>query len=188
MPPAPHERRTAMTGTTTQRTMRLWAGVLLAVAIALVTALLAALGGGAAEAQQSGSVNLDVDKSVSPRTVLVGERQVFTVRITNRGTARARGVRMRDPLPSAVRFIRAETSRHVPGSCGIADRVVRCRLGTLRPGRSVTVRIHVRPVVAGSYVNRAFASFGDSTSRADGLSADEPSDAARAEVAEEPAR
>jgi uncharacterized repeat protein (TIGR01451 family) len=182
LPPAPHERRTGMTGTTPQRTVRLWAGVLLAVAIA-AAALLASLGGGAAEAQQARSVNLDVDKSVSPRVVQVGERQAFTVRITNRGSDRARGVRMRDPLPSAVRFIRAETSRHVPGSCGIADRVVRCRLGTLRPGRSVTVRIHVRPVVAGSYVNRAFASFGNSAGRASELSADESSDAARAEVA-----
>ena len=187
MPPAPHERRTGMTGATTQRTVRLWAGVLLAGAIALVATLLVTLGGGAAAAQQARGVNLDVDKSVSPRVVQVGERQVFTVRVTNHGSARARGVRMRDPLPSAVRFIRAETSRHVPGSCGIADRVVRCRLGTLRPGRSVTVRIHVRPVVAGSYVNRAFASFRNSTSRASGLSADESSDAARAEVAEEPA-
>jgi uncharacterized repeat protein (TIGR01451 family) len=175
-----------MTGATTTRTVRLWAGVLLAVAIA--AALLAVLGGGAAGAQEARRVNLDVDKSVSPRTVLVGERQVFTVRVTNHGSARARGVRMRDPLPSAVRFIRAETSRHVPGSCGIVDRVVRCRLGTLRPDRSVTVRTHVRPVVAGSYVNRAFASFGNTTSRVGGLSAGESSDAARAEVAEEPAR
>jgi uncharacterized repeat protein (TIGR01451 family) len=184
LPPAPHERRTGMSGTTTtQRTVRLWAGVLLAVAIA-AAALLAVLGGGAAGAQAARGVNLDVDKTVSPRTVQVGERQVFTVRITNRGSARAREVRMRDPLPSAVRFIRAETSRHVPGSCGIADRVVRCRLGTLRPHRAVTVKIHVRPVVAGSYVNRAFASFGNSASRTSGLSADESSDAARAQVAE----
>ena len=185
--PPPHERRTGMTGTTTPRTVRLWVGMLLAVAIA-AAALLAALGGGAAAAQEARSVNLDVDKSVSPRTVQVGERQVFTVRITNRGSTRAREVRMRDPLPSAVRFIRAETSRHVPGSCGIEDRVVRCRLGTLRPDRSVTVKIHVRPVVAGSYINRAFAGFRNSTSRASGLSADESTDAARAEVAEEPAR
>lgn len=172
-----------MSGTTRPQKVRLWAGVLLAGAIA-ATALLAVLGGGAAEAQVTRGVDLDVDKSVSPRTVTVGERQVFTVRITNEGSVRARGVSMRDPLPSAVRFIRAETSRHVPGSCGIADRVVRCRLGTLRPNRSVTVRIHVRPVVAGSYVNRAFASFRNSTSRADGLSADESTDAARAQVAE----
>jgi uncharacterized repeat protein (TIGR01451 family) len=176
-----------MSGTTTPRTARLWAGVLLAGAIA-AAALLAALGGGAAEARQARGVDLDVDKSVSPRVVLVGERQVFTVRVTNHGSARARGVRMRDPLPSAVRFIRAETSRHVPGSCGIEDRVVRCRLGKLRPDRTVTVKIYVRPVVAGSYVNRAYASFRNSTSRASGLSADESTDAARAEVAEEPAR
>ena len=72
---------------------------------------------------------------------------------------------MRDPLPSAVRFIRASTSREVPGSCGIEDRVVTCRLGTLRVDRTVTVKIYVRPVVAGSYTNRAFASFDNSGAR-----------------------
>jgi uncharacterized repeat protein (TIGR01451 family) len=104
-------------------------------------------------------VDLVVKKTVSPKSVQVGERQVFTVKITNEGSTRARGVRMTDPLPREVRFLRASTSREVPGSCGIEDRVVECRLGALRADKTVTVKIYVRPVVAGSYVNRAYASF-----------------------------
>ena len=56
--------------------------------------------------------------------------------------------------------------------------MVSCSLGTLRAGRSATVEIRVRPVVAGSYTNRAFASFGSPRSLA--LGASEASDAARA--------
>ena len=142
----------------------LWAATLVAGALAAVGALLLVLGG-AAGAQEARFVDLDVEKTVNPTTVQVGDPQTFTVRITNDGTTRAERVRMRDPLPSKVRFIRASTSREVRGSCGIEDRVVTCRLGTLRADRTVTVKIHVRPVAAGSYTNRAFASFAKSGAR-----------------------
>ena len=121
-----------------------------------------------------------VKKTVSPKSVQVGERQVFTVKVTNEGSTRAGGVRMRDPLPREVRFLRASTSREVPGSCGIEDRVVECRLGKLRADRTVTVKIYVRPVVADSYVNRAYASFRNTN----GLLVDEDKDAARAAITE----
>ena len=167
-----------MTGNATRRTVRVWAGALLAGALA--AALLLALGGGAAGAQEARSVDLVVKKTVSPKSVQVGERQVFTVKITNEGSTRAEGVRMRDPLPRAVKFLRASTSREVPGSCGIEDRVVECRLGKLRADRTVTVKIYVRPVVADSYVNRAYASFRNTN----GLLVEEDKDAARATVTE----
>ncbi len=173
-----------MTDTTTGRRARPWVATLVAGALASVGALLVVVGGGAAGAQEARFVDLDVDKTVHPRTVQVGERQTFTVKITNDGTTRAERVRMRDPLPSKVRFIRASTSREVPGSCGIEDRVVTCRLGTLRADRTVTVKIYVKPVEAGSYTNRAYASFDNSSARASDVS--EVSDAATAHV-EEPA-
>ena len=157
----------------------------------IVVAMLAlALSGGTAlgasppETADARGADLDVRKTVYPREVRVGERQTFTVKVTNEGTRRAEGVRMRDPLPSKVRFIRASTSREVPGSCGIDDRVVTCRLGTLRADRTVTVKIYVRPVVAGSYTNRAYATHGNLGALGPG--APEDSDAARAVV--EPAR
>lgn len=166
-----------MTNTkTTGRTIGLWAAALLAGALAATFALLATLSA-AAGAQETRAVDLAVKKTVSPRTVQVGEKQTFTIRITNEGTTRAEGVRMRDPLPSKVKFIRASTSREVPGSCGIEDRVVTCRLGNLGPDKTVTVKIYVKPVVAGSYTNRAYASHANPA----GLQL-EDSDAARAVV------
>lgn len=170
---APGRTEDVMRNPTKGRTVN----VLLVLALAASAALVVTLSG-AAVAQDSRAVSLDVDKTVSPRTVEVGERQVFTVKIKNRGSTRAEAVRMRDPMPSKVRFLRAATSRQVAGSCGIENRVVRCRLGTLRPGRAVTVRMHVRPVVAGAYTNRAFASFGGFSALGRGDS--EVSDAARA--------
>jgi uncharacterized repeat protein (TIGR01451 family) len=167
-----------MIGNATRRTVKAWAGVLLAGALA--AALLVGLGGGTAGAQEARSVDLVVKKTVSPKSVQVGERQVFTVKVTNEGSTRAKGVRMTDPLPREVRFLRASTSREVPGSCGIDDRVVECRLGALRADKTVTVKIYVRPVVAGSYVNRAYASFRNTN----GLLVEEDKDAARAEVKE----
>ena len=156
---------------------------------ALLTLALALCGGTALgdtppETADARGTDLDIRKTVYPREVRVGERQTFTVKVTNEGARRAEGVRMRDPLPSKVRFIRASTSREVPGSCGIEDRVVACRLGDLRPDRAVIVKIHVEPVVAGSYTNRAYASHGDPGALGPG--APEDSDAARAVV--EPAR
>ena len=169
-----------MTNTTAGWMGRLWVAALLAGTLAAAVLLLA-LGGGSANAQEARSADLALKKTVSPKSVPVGERQVFTVKITNEGSTRAEGVRMRDPLPSAVRFIRATTSREVPGSCSIEDRVVNCRLGKLRADGTVTVKIYVRPVVADSYTNRAYASF----SNANGLLVEEESDAARAEAVEE---
>ena len=171
-----------MTNTkTTGLTIGLWAAALLAGALAATFALLATFSV-AAGAQETRAVDLAVKKTVSPRTVQVGEKQTFTIRITNEGTTRAEGVRMRDPLPSKVRFIRASTSREVPGSCGIEDRVVTCRLGNLGPDKTVTVKIYVKPVVAGSYTNRAYASHTSSSARTLELDDSDNSDVARALV------
>ena len=52
-----------------------------------------------------------------------------------------------------------------------------CRLGNLGADKTVTVKIYVKPVVAGSYTNRAYVSYTNPT----GLQL-EDSDAARAVV------
>ena len=172
-----------MTDMTTARPgRRLWVAALLAGALAVTAALLIALGGTAGAQTAQGGPDLALKKTVYPRAVQVGERQTFTIRITNEGTGRAEGVRMTDPLPSKVRFIRASTSREVPDSCGIEDRVVTCRLGNLGVDKTVTVKIYVRPVVAGSYTNRAYVSYGSPSARALESDTSDNSDAARALV------
>ena len=167
-----------MTDTAAGRRARPWVALVAGAFAVMAALLLVVLGGGTAGAQEARSVDLDVDKTVHPRTVQVGDRQTFTIRVTNDGSTRAERVRTRDPLPSKVRFVRASTSREVPGSCGIGDRVVTCRLGTLRADRTVTVKIYVRPVVAGSYTNRAYVSFTNPGARERDLT--KLSDAARA--------
>jgi hypothetical protein len=91
--------------------------------LAAMAALLVALEGGAAGAREAPSVDLDVDRTVPPGTVQVNGRRTIAFRITNGGSIRAERVtervRMRAPLSSRVRFIRATTSREGPGSCGI---------------------------------------------------------------------
>lgn len=59
-----------------------------------------------------------------------------------------------------------------------------CRLGNLGADKTVTVKIYVKPVVAGSYTNRAYVSYGSPTA----LGSDnyDSSDAAEALVARRP--
>jgi uncharacterized repeat protein (TIGR01451 family) len=112
--------------------------------------------GSVAGAQATGSADLALSKSVKPKVVTVGDKQTFTVKISNLRGDTARNVVMKDQLPTnKVRFIRASTSRHVPGSCSASGGVVTCELGKLRKGQTVTVKILVKNVEAGRYTNRA---------------------------------
>jgi len=133
----------------------LWAVALL-LAAAFAVAAVATFGAGSARAQAEGSSDLTVTKTVQPRQVTVGDRQTFTIKVTNARGDTAREVHMTDRLPTQVRFIRASTSRQVPGSCGRVQRIVTCDLGDLVVGRTVTVNIFVEATQSGRYTNRAF--------------------------------
>jgi uncharacterized repeat protein (TIGR01451 family) len=149
------EEGRSMATKTTGRGLSAWAMALLAAAFA-VAALLAAFGAGGAQAQVEESADLAVTKKVKPRVVTVGENQTFTIKVTNERGGIARDVTMTDRLPDQVRFIRASTSRHVPGSCGLVARTVTCELGDLEVGQRVTVKIFVKTTQAGRYRNQAF--------------------------------
>lgn len=161
-------------------------GAALSLAVALAVALLA-LVVLAEPAQSARGADLTVRKSVSPKVVTVGNRQTFAITVKNVGNRRATNVVMRDPLPGIVRFVRASTSRQVPGSCGLrANRTVVCHLGTLRPGKTVRVWIFVRTVKAGTYVNRAFVSYRGARvfgASSDGQGSLQEQDATRGQVA-----
>jgi uncharacterized repeat protein (TIGR01451 family) len=62
------------------------------------------------------------------------------VQLTNHGPSRATDVTIRDTLPAGARFLRATGA----GRCSAKQRVVTCRLGDLRVGRSVRTQIVVR--------------------------------------------
>jgi uncharacterized repeat protein (TIGR01451 family) len=130
-----------------------------ALGLALVAALVAALAFGGSPANAAGArADLHIDKRVKPRTVAVGQNQTFIIRVRNESARNATNVKMTDPLPKKVKFIRASTSLHHPGSCGSFRRTVECKLGTLQGGERVKIKILVKAVKAGSYTNRAFVS------------------------------
>jgi uncharacterized repeat protein (TIGR01451 family) len=143
----------------TRRRFPVWAMTLLGAAFALVAVVLASFAGGAAQAQDVGTdhraADLHITKVVKPKSVPVGRTQTFVINVTNERGSRARGVVVTDRLPRVVNFVRASTSRHVPGSCGKSGRTVTCNLGALRVGGSVTVKIFVKPTDPGRYKNRA---------------------------------
>ena len=143
---------------TTRRTVAavpLWAVALL-LAAAFAVAAVVTFGAGSARAKLERSADLTVTKTINPRVVTVGQTQTFTIKATNSRGGTARQVHMTDPLPTQVRFIRASTSRRVPGSCGLVQRIVTCDLGNLVVGRTVTVQIRVELTQAGRYTNHAF--------------------------------
>jgi uncharacterized repeat protein (TIGR01451 family) len=148
-----------MSTNTTGYGFPVWAtAVLLGAAFALVGVVMAL--GGTARAQDVGTDHLASDlhitKSVKPKSVPVGTKQTFVIKVVNERGDRARGVVMQDQLPNRVKFVRASTTLRDPGICGKSGRTVTCNLGSLRVGQSVTIQIFVKPVRTGKYVNRAF--------------------------------
>lgn len=136
------------------RGFRVWLVASLATALATAVALVAVAAFGASQAQAATA--LSITKSIKPKVVTVGEQQTYTITITNNTGARATDVEMRDPLPRNVRFIRASTSLHRPGSCGAKGGTVTCDLGNLSNGQKVIIKIDVKTTEAGRYKNTAF--------------------------------
>ena len=126
------------------------------VGVTLLAVVVAALAFGPSPADAASRTDLRLNKTVKPRVVEVGENQTFHIRIKNASSRNATNVKMTDPLPTNVRFIRASTSLHHPGSCGIIRRTVECNLGTLQGGERVHIKILVKAVRAGTYTNHAY--------------------------------
>jgi len=131
---------------------------MVALGLALAAAVVAALVFGGRAANAAAGADLRITKTVQPKSVTVGENQTFTIVVKNQSAKNATNVKVTDPLPTNVRFIRASTSLRKPGSCGEINRTVECELGTLQGGERVTIKIIVEAVKAGDYTNRAFVS------------------------------
>ena len=138
------------------RAIHVW--TMAALSLALVAALVAALAFDGRTAKAATGADLHIAKRVKPQSVPVGQKQTFIIHVRNESRKNATSVKMTDPLPGKVKFIRASTSLHRPGSCGSFRRTVECNLGTLRGGERVKIEILVKAVKAGSYTNRAFVS------------------------------
>jgi uncharacterized repeat protein (TIGR01451 family) len=75
-------------------------------------------------------------KSVTPTTTPPGKNVTYTLVVTNNGPSTAKAVTVADPLPSGMTFVSV-----TPASCGLASTTVRCTLGDLAKGQSVTITL-----------------------------------------------
>ena len=97
--------------------------------------------------------DVTLTKTSSTDIVTAGGEISWTLTIANNGPATARDVVVTDPLPSGV-------VAAAPQGCDLAERAVRCVLGTLAPRTTQTILIkgQVSPAATGSIVNTAVVS------------------------------
>jgi uncharacterized repeat protein (TIGR01451 family) len=90
----------------------------------------------------------------APRRATVGTRITYSIRVVNRSAVTARGVVVRDNLPSGLVAVR------VPSGASIRNGVVTWRVGDMAPRRTVTLRVTLRTLksVRSTITNTATAS------------------------------
>jgi uncharacterized repeat protein (TIGR01451 family) len=98
--------------------------------------------------------DVSVTKSASAKTVTLGNKFVYTLRVKNNGATSASGVTVTDQLPGSVKFVKDKASA---GSC-TGKKTVTCDLGTLGAGESATVKITVTARKTGKPKNTATVS------------------------------
>jgi uncharacterized repeat protein (TIGR01451 family) len=97
------------------------------------------------------SADVSISMSDSPDPVTVGSDLTYTMTVRNGGPDSASGVSVSDTIPSGTSYVSASTSQ---GSCS-GTSTVTCNLGSLANGATATVRVVVRPNVAGTLSNNA---------------------------------
>ncbi|WP_374710826.1 DUF11 domain-containing protein [Chloroflexus sp.] len=82
--------------------------------------------------------DLVLTKSVAPSVAQVGDEVVYTLTLSNRGSAPAVDVTVEDPLPPFLRLIEAGAAA---GTVQTVGNGVQVTLPTLAPGETVTITI-----------------------------------------------
>jgi uncharacterized repeat protein (TIGR01451 family) len=98
------------------------------------------------------AADLALSQVAMPAAPIVGQDLTLTLTVTNRGSTAAFGVVVTDPLPAGVAFVSAASSQ---GSAMLVNGSVLCRVGTLAPGASATIRLVGRPAAPGVLTNTA---------------------------------
>ena len=94
--------------------------------------------------------DLGVTQRVSHATVTVGHTTTFTLKVTNHGPNTDSSVVLTDKLPSGgVQWVSTKPAR---GTCS-GHVEIRCELGTLKVGASVTVEVTVKATKIGTFVS-----------------------------------
>ena len=83
--------------------------------------------------QITSSADVAIVKTVVPTTTPPGVNITYTLVVTNNGPSTAKDVTVADPLPAGITFVSV-----APSACGLDGTTVRCSLGDLVKGQSVT--------------------------------------------------
>ena len=94
--------------------------------------------------------DVEIVKSVSDRTVRLGDTVTYTLTASNNGPVTARGVYVTDPTPDALDVLDVSTTS---GTCAQLAGSVRCALDDLAPGASATVTVTARAARQGIVAN-----------------------------------
>jgi uncharacterized repeat protein (TIGR01451 family) len=100
----------------------------------------------------SANADLQIEKSASPLPATPGTDETYTLKITNKGPDTAENTVVSDPLPAGLSFVSASSQCQLTNT-----NVVRCAMGSLTLGASVTLTIvaHIADTVIAGFVNTA---------------------------------
>lgn len=91
----------------------------------------------------STSADLQLTKSASPSTALIGQPLTYTLLVYNAGPSATNSVQVQDPLPAAVAYVSATSTQ---GTCSQTAGVVTCDIGNVAAGApaiSITIQTTV---------------------------------------------
>ena len=109
----------------------------------------------AAFAASSGEIDLELDKSVSPQLVEVGGQVVWTISVSNVGTADATGVEVGDVLPAGLTYVSHSGQGALDPGSGTWT------IGSIPLGETRTMAIVTTAEVVGDIVNVAEVTMAD---------------------------
>ena len=101
------------------------------------------------------AADLEIAKTSSAATAVVGDQITYTLTVTNNGPSDATTATVIDDLPDAVTYVSATPSQ---GSCVEASSVVTCNLGNLALDATATIQIVVTVNAEGTVQNSASVS------------------------------
>jgi len=124
-------------------------------AVAAVVYLLALVLAPAAVAQSTGTIDLELSKSVNPEVAEVGDDVTWTIVVTNAGSGDASGVEVGDILPAGLSYV----SHAGSGNFSPADGT--WTIGDIAAGATVTLHLVTTLDVIGEIVNEAEVTMSD---------------------------